>query len=237
MIGIYLIRNKINNHCYVGQSVDIARRWRQHREAAINNENAPLYLAIRKYGIDNFEFSVLEECLIEELDAKEILYIEQYNSYLNGYNQTRGGKQYSHNVKITDEDFDKIAYLLKNSEISQKEIAKQFGVGEDTISEINTGNSRRKSDLIYPLRNNRKEYFCIDCGVKVYSGSTRCASCNSFLQRTTQRPNKEQLYNEIKASNFSAVGRKYGVSDNTIRKWCKAYDLPTKAGAYKGEEP
>ena len=33
--------------------MDIARRWRQHREAAINNENAPLYLAIRKYGIDN----------------------------------------------------------------------------------------------------------------------------------------------------------------------------------------
>ena len=137
MIGIYLITNKLNNKCYVGQSVDIARRWRQHREAASRGET-PLYKAIQKYGIENFEFSILEECLKEELDCKEIQYIERYNSYFEGYNQTKGGDQYSHNVKLTDEDFDKIIELLANSNLSQKDIAEIFFVGEDTISEIET---------------------------------------------------------------------------------------------------
>ena len=41
------------------------------------------------------------------------------------------------------------------------------------------------------------------------------------------------LAKEIVASSFLAVGRKYGVSDNAIRKWCKAYDIPTKKDELK----
>ena len=58
MQGIYKITNKINDHCYVGQSIDIERRWYNHRTSDLNY---PLYWAINKHGIDNFEFSVLEE--------------------------------------------------------------------------------------------------------------------------------------------------------------------------------
>lgn len=236
MIGIYLITNKLNNKCYVGQSVDIARRWRQHREAASHGET-PLYKAIQKYGIENFEFSILEECLKEELDCKEIQYIERYNSYFEGYNQTKGGDQYSHNVKLTDEDFDKIIELLANSNLSQKDIAEIFFVGEDTISEINTGKSRHSSKLTYPIRANHIKHFCIDCGVEILSTSQRCVSCNNKLQRKAERPDKDTLYWEIKTTNFSAVGRKYGVSDNAVRKWCKSYGLPTKSSEYKRKEP
>lgn len=236
MIGIYLITNKINGRHYVGQSIDIARRWRQHREIAPCGQT-PLYKAIQKYGIENFEFCVLEECSKEELNDKEIQYIEQYNSYFGGYNQTRGGDQYSHNVKLTDNDFDKIIDLLKNTTITQKEIAEIFSVGEDTISEINTGKSRHSSQLVYPIRVNYIKNLCIDCGTEILSHSKRCALCNSKLQRRVERPSKEVLYQEIKATNFSAVGRKYGVSDNAIRKWCKFYGLPTKSSEYKREEP
>ena len=111
-----------------------------------------------------------------------------------------------------------------------------FSVGEDTISEINTGKIRFHSTIKYPIRNNRKENYCIDCGVKILNTSTRCINCKSKKERKAERPCKEVLFNEIKASSFSAVGRKYGVSDNTIRKWCKAYGLPTKASEYKGKE-
>lgn len=237
MIGIYLIQNKINGHCYVGQSIDIARRWRSHRNSAENNENSPLYRAMRKYGIENFDFLILEECLVEELDEKEILYINKYNSYFDGYNQTLGGAQYSHNVKISDTDYEEIVDFLVNSNLSQKDIAKKFSVGEDTISEINTGKSRHCDNFVYPLRKNHKKHYCIDCGVEVYPGAQRCQSCNQKAQRKTERPSKEQLYQEVKSLGFSAVGRKYGVTDNAIRKWCKAYGLPTRASEYKGEEP
>lgn len=44
-------------------------------------------------------------------------------------------------------------------------------------------------------------------------------------QRKVDRPSKEKLVKELKASNFSAVGREYGVSDNAVRKWFKSYGL------------
>ena len=209
MVGIYLIKNKVNNCCYIGQSTNITRRWRQHKEAAVNNEEAPLYAAMRKYGIDNFDFSVLEECAVEELNNKEIEYIEKFNSYKQGYNQTRGGNQYSHNIKISDEELEEIIELLTKTDIPQKEIAKQFDVGEDTISEINTGKSRHQPGLLYPLREHKRAT-CMDCGVKIYYNAVRCAKCSKKAQRKVDRPTKEQLYQELKNSNFLAVGRKYG---------------------------
>lgn len=47
---------------------------------------------MRKHGIENFEFGIIEECSIEELDEKERFYIKYYNSYLKGYNCDEGGQ-------------------------------------------------------------------------------------------------------------------------------------------------
>ena len=55
-----------------------------------------------------------------------------------------------------------------------------------------------------------------------------CKTCANKKQYLIQRPSAIELANEIINSNFCVVGRKYGVSDNAIRKWCKAYGIPTK---------
>lgn len=70
MIGIYKITNTVNNKKYIGQSVNITDRWREHRKRA-NNGTEYLYQAMRRYGIQNFIFEVVEECLIEDLNLKE----------------------------------------------------------------------------------------------------------------------------------------------------------------------
>ena len=67
MIGIYKIKNKINNKIYIGQSKDINNRWKRHLYDARNGSSTLLHAAIRKYGIDNFEFSIVEQC---ELNGK-----------------------------------------------------------------------------------------------------------------------------------------------------------------------
>lgn len=97
MIGIYKITNKINNKCYIGQSVNIKRRWYEHKHKSFNSlascYKTPLARAIRKYGVDNFNWEVIEECLFSQLDEKEKYWIKYYNSCNKkiGYNILTGG--------------------------------------------------------------------------------------------------------------------------------------------------
>lgn len=98
MIGIYKIENIINHKIYIGQSIDIKYRWKVHRQPSTYLDPTKdtyyykIYTAFRKYGIDNFDFSVIEECDIDQLNEREIYWIEFYNSYYNGYNMTLGGE-------------------------------------------------------------------------------------------------------------------------------------------------
>jgi group I intron endonuclease len=94
--GIYCIENRINNKKYIGLSKDIKRRWREHKKKAFNKNSKEyhhaIYNAIRKYGLDNFDFKIIEECSQEELKEKEKYWINYYKAYEKGYNMTRGGE-------------------------------------------------------------------------------------------------------------------------------------------------
>lgn len=230
MIGIYKITNNINGHCYIGQSVDIKTRWHHHRNYPVENSNYPLYLAFKKYGLDNFSFEIVEECEISELDEKEIFYIQQFNSYENGYNQTLGGSgRRGSVVKISLNDLYEIYELLLHSNLTQREIAILYKIGEDTLSEINQGKTRQLEGYSYPLRKNKNDKnYCIDCGKEILFTSTRCAKCSKIASRLNDRPSREELKIAIRTRSFLDVGRQYGVSDNSIRKWCIGYNLPSK---------
>lgn len=93
MTGIYGIKNKQNNKWYVGQAVDIEKRWRDHRKSSRQYTSAGLKLqqAFAKYGHDEFEWVVLEECAPCDLDEREVFWIAQKNSFKSGYNMTLGG--------------------------------------------------------------------------------------------------------------------------------------------------
>lgn len=96
--GIYKITNKINNKSYIGQSVFIEERWKEHKENAWD-KISPLYEDMRKYGIKNFSFNIIEECDTDLLNEKEKYWISFYNSYLNGYNKTKGGDYFKPRLK------------------------------------------------------------------------------------------------------------------------------------------
>lgn len=94
LCGIYYIKNLMNNKYYIGQSVDILRRWRREKYDLNCEEsawNVHLQRSWRQYGEENFEFQIVELCQPEQLDEREMHWITLYDSYNNGYNQSLGG--------------------------------------------------------------------------------------------------------------------------------------------------
>lgn len=93
--GIYKITNQKDDMCYIGQAVDLARRWKDHAKCGLGidtPQNNKLYKSMIEDGLWNFSFEILEECPREELNEKERYYIQLYQSYEFGYNSNTGIK-------------------------------------------------------------------------------------------------------------------------------------------------
>ena len=173
--GIYKIANKINGKCYIGQSIDIKRRWRQHKEIYVNptaeGYDYPLYKAIRFYGLENFSFEVLEE----------------------------------------------------------------FGVSDRVIRAINTGKEFPVSGIEYPLRKpfsvcsgkiTCQPHTCPICGTMTKNKTYCSPKCSQEGQKKIKHPSREELKNLIRDTPFTVIGKQFSVSDTSITKWCKSYNLP-----------
>lgn len=160
MIGIYRIFNKVNNKCYIGQSIDIDRRIKEHVRGLNKHRSHNPYFqnAWDKYGESNFEFEILEEVdNANDLDDREIHYIALYKSSDRnyGYNITDGGnnlmasdsyrKICSMNSRfnrsdLTEEDVRHIKLLLYCM-MDRTEMSKMFNVSTKVITQISTGGS------------------------------------------------------------------------------------------------
>lgn len=93
MIGIYKIENKLNGKIYIGQSSDIELRLEQHKDAIINSFKSWYPNArAESNSLEDFDFSIVQLCKLEELDELEEYWIMQYDSYHNGYNKTIDGQ-------------------------------------------------------------------------------------------------------------------------------------------------
>lgn len=92
-MGIYKITNSQTGECYIGQAVDIYKRWNQHCKAGLGIDTPPgnkLYKAMQEYGLQNFTFEILLECNRDELNEKEKYFISLYQADTYGYNSNIG---------------------------------------------------------------------------------------------------------------------------------------------------
>jgi len=141
--GIYLIKNNINGHCYVGQARHISRRIYEHLRSTFLNTKSdydyPLHKAFRKYGLDNFELEVLERCTVDDLNAREQYWVTKFDCKKNGYNQTAGGYQSIRHIKLSEDAVEGIKKLLLENKLSNIEIGKRYNVSKDAVQRINTG--------------------------------------------------------------------------------------------------
>lgn len=127
---IYRIENKINGNNYIGKTYStIKERWKEHLKESRQDrsKDRPLYRAINKYGIGNFQILEVEYC--ENLEEREKYWIQEFDTYKNGYNATLGGDGKTY-FEFPDEEV-----IQKYQEcLSVNETANFFGCDKDTIS-------------------------------------------------------------------------------------------------------
>lgn len=102
---------------------------------------------------------------------------------------------------------------------------------------LNRGDCHKLPNENYPLRQlqntSKKSYYCKDCGCKISKGAQRCLKCDHIRQYKVKHPDRNELKNLIRSEPFTKIAKRYGVSDNTIRKWCQKENLPSKASEIK----
>ena len=87
--GIYKITNTATGDFYIGSSKNVKKRWTNHKIQSTwkKHPNNPMYIDMQNYGVDKFEFEVLEEAEIEELKEKEQQFIETLKPTYNQMNE------------------------------------------------------------------------------------------------------------------------------------------------------
>jgi group I intron endonuclease len=104
IIGIYKITSPTGK-IYIGQSIDIQRRFNEYKNNRGCSVATRLYHSLKKYGFENHTTEILIECDVSELNDKEIYFIEKYQSFNteHGMNLHSGGN----NHKVSDETREK----------------------------------------------------------------------------------------------------------------------------------
>lgn len=163
---IYCYKNKTNGHKYVGQTKNLKSRYSAHKSCAYNKDskdyNSLFHQKIREYGLENFEFYVLEEINSGDLgliNEREIYWIKKERSWVRygeGYNVTTGGENFKKNISLSDNEIKEIQTLLLDTKKPFTEIAKQFDSYREAIARVNTGKYGFSEELSYPLRATRE---------------------------------------------------------------------------------
>ena len=86
--GIYKITNTITGDFYIGSSKNVKQRWRDHKKPSTwnDNPNNPMYVDMRKYGVDKFVFEILAEVEEDKLKETEQKFIETLQPTYNSCN-------------------------------------------------------------------------------------------------------------------------------------------------------
>lgn len=156
---IYIIKNDINTKVYIGQALDSEKRFKGHCKN--NRDNSLIDKAIQKYGKEHFWYEILET-QIENYNEREKYWIKYYNSLKPfGYNILIGGEEppvyYGDehpNVKILDNDVEKLKWDLANTTIPLSKLGEKYGISKKQVLRINQGVSRSKLGEEYPIRKN-----------------------------------------------------------------------------------
>lgn len=210
---IYKYTNLQTGYSYIGQTNNLQKRYNGHKSEAFNPKASgywlPFHCAIRKYGLENFTYEVLEEIAEGEsqsfIDEREKFFIEYYQTLISqkGYNVTVGGEgcpkpPLSYEEKLqrsklfTGEEIQDIQQRLINDEEFDKiEAIYAPRLKRTFLVNINTGTNFFNPDFDYPLKKNSKSKF----------SQKEIQDIKNMIRRGTKYADIKEKYN-ISSSGF-----------------------------------
>jgi hypothetical protein len=232
---VYKLENLINGKVYVGQTQNFKQRKMAHRHMmSQGHSNRWIKADVEQYGMENFSMSILEECSPDELDEKEVYWIDKLKSYQReyGYNNSMGGKNHvvmseqskrlmslafrgekSNTATITEATANTIVYLLLAGG-SIHGIAKQLGISHKIVESIR---SKRKwkhltVGVVFPEKRSSK-----------YRWVTKVPDTHN-LYRALVRVDGKKLYDKCWDSEYdAAVAREIFIRENHIENVCRNF--------------
>jgi len=148
-IGIYCFENLVDGKKYIGQSINIERRYKEHfrflEKEECGDENKYFWNALKKYGIQNFSFYILEECHQDLLNDLEVKYIKELNSHKteNGYNVSWGGNSPMRGIEKSVETRMRMSNSKKGKLLGKDNPNYGNKMSEDSKKKISEANSGR----------------------------------------------------------------------------------------------
>ena len=216
--GIYKIENLLNGKSYIGQSIEIEHRFAKHKCA---KDDFYIHRAIRKYGVENFSFKILEECNLEELNEKEKYWIKYYNSLTpNGYNMIPGGSNGAGLVKGKEiEQFD-LDGIYITSYPSANQASQLTGISHGNICACCRKERNYAGEFQWKYKDSDKK-------IKTFKKITKVVKKENIIQQIDKKTNL--VIKEYPT--LSSAGKENKISIGNISECCQG--KRNTAGGYR----
>jgi group I intron endonuclease len=213
--GIYKITNLINEKVYIGQSINIEKRFISYKNLRNCKRQKKIYASLNFYGIENHTFEIIKECCIKELNYYERHYQEYYNVL----------GDLGLNLKYTKTN-DKSGSL---SDETRKKIS-EFQKGRKHSEETKEKMSQSQKGKIFS-EDTRKKLSESATGRKLTEETRKKLSEKRKLRITKNETRKKISKNN--ANSKKVINNKTGETYNSVSEMCKILNLSYRTMRYK----
>jgi group I intron endonuclease len=211
--GIYMIKNLVNGTIYIGSSVNIKKRWEDHKELLKKNKHPNHYLqnSYNKHGKGAFKFSIIEECGIDKLIERDQYWVDWYRNNGKVYNIRLDFIGSNRGVKCSEETKKKISETLKGKKVSKEtreKISKTLKgrkLSEETKKKLSEITKRKNIGKNKKIKENKKS---IGFYGKKHSEESKRKMSESHKGKKLSEETKSKISNLRKGIKFSEEHRK-----------------------------